>query len=247
MLDARLAPRVMAIVARLPLLGGGPGDSLQPLRDLDQIRSFVASGGPTAFFDLPWIPLYVVICWAFHPAIGVAVIIGASILFSLALFTEMATRSPTKEAAKAGSARMGLAESARRNAEVVHALGMASSLRAQWEERNTAYSKAQLRASSIGATLSGTSKVLRMAFQSGILALGAWLVIHQEATGGIIIAASILSARALAPVELAIANWKGFVAMRMSRGRLTELLQRLPTTTGERPCPRRAISWMCRP
>jgi ATP-binding cassette subfamily C protein len=181
-----------------------------------------------ALFDLPWIPLYLAICFAFHPLIGFAALAGAIILIVLTLLTEILMRAPAKSATEAAVARNGLAEASRRNAEALVAMGMAGHIAARWSEANRQYMRSQQEASDLGGGLGAISKVLRMMLQSGVLAVGAYLVIHQEASAGIIIAGSILSARALAPVDLAIANWKGFVAARQSWQRLNRLLTMSP-------------------
>ena len=215
-LDETLSGRVYDTLVRLPLLAGNRGDGLQPLRDLDAIRSYLSSLGPVALFDLPWIPLYLGICFAFHPLIGITALVGAIILIGLTVLTEMLMRDPTKAATEAAVSRNALAETSRRNAEALTAMGMVGRIAERWGEANRQYMRNQRRASDVGGGLGSISKVLRMLLQSGVLAVGAYLVIHQEATAGIIIAGSILSARALAPVDLAIANWKGFVAARQS-------------------------------
>jgi ATP-binding cassette subfamily C protein len=198
------------------------------LRDLDAVRSYLSGLGPVALFDLPWIPLYLAICFAFHPLIGFAALAGAIILIVLTLLTEILMRAPARAATEAAVARNGLAEASRRNAEALVAMGMAGHIAARWSEANRQYMRSQQEASDLGGGLGAISKVLRMMLQSGVLAVGAYLVIHQEASAGIIIAASILSARALAPVDLAIANWKGFVAARQSWQRLNRLLTMSP-------------------
>jgi ABC-type protease/lipase transport system fused ATPase/permease subunit len=203
-------------------------DGLQPLRDLDSIRSFLSGQGPIALFDLPWIPLYLAICFALHLLIGVVALCGALVLAGLASLTEMLTRGPIKGATTFGMVRNGLAETSRRNAEVLIAMGMAGRLQDRWSEANRNYLINQQHASDVGGGLAAVSKVLRMMLQSGLLAVGAFLVIHQEATAGVIIAGSILGARALGPVDLAIANWRGFVAARQSWARMSQLLARLP-------------------
>jgi ATP-binding cassette subfamily C protein len=124
--------------------------------------------------------------------------------------------------------RNDLAATSRRNAEVLVAMGMSGRLTRRWSEANETYLAGNQRASDIAGGLGAIAKVLRMMLQSAVLAVGAYLVIHQEATAGIIIAGSILSARALAPVDLAIAHWKGFVAARQSWHRLAKLLQQIP-------------------
>src|SRR5581483_12161296 len=121
-----------------------------------------------------------------------------------------------------------LAAASRRNAEVMVAMGMASRLNRRWGEANEKYLAGNQNASDIAGGLGAVAKVLRMMLQSMVLGVGAYLVIHQEATAGIIIAGSILSARALAPVDLAIAHWKGFVAARQSWHRLNRLLEQIP-------------------
>ena len=227
-LDETLSGRVYDTLMRLPLRVGARSDGTQPLRDLDAVRSYLSGLGPVALFDLPWIPLYLAICFAFHPLIGFAALAGAIILIVLTLLTEILMRAPARAATEAAVARNGLAEASRRNAEALVAMGMAGHIAARWSEANRQYMRSQQEASDLGGGLGAISKVLRMMLQSGVLAVGAYLVIHQEASAGIIIAGSILSARALAPVDLAIANWKGFVAARQSWQRLNRLLTMSP-------------------
>jgi PrtD family type I secretion system ABC transporter len=245
-LDARLSARVCDVIARLPLQRGAENYGMAPLRDFDQVKGFVSSPGPTAFFDLPWIPLYLGICFAFHPLVGLTTLSGATVLFILAIFTESASRRPARIMAQAASARMAQAEAIRANAEVVRALGMQGSITERWSKANDAYRVAQQKAADIVSCLSGFAKTLRMMLQAAVLGLGAWLVIHEEATAGIIIASSILTSRALAPVELAIANWKGFIAARQAWGRLKTVLTKLPETDEimelPRPCKRLSVN-----
>jgi len=223
-LDERVSTRVYEIVVQLPLRARAQGDGLAPIRDLDQIRAFLVSTGPLALFDLPWMPAYVLICFLFHPWIGIAALIGAAVLTSLTLASEFLTRRPSRLAAAHVGTRNALAEAGRRNAEVLRAMGMAPQLTRRWADANTKYLSYQQQTSDVAGGLGAASKVLRFVLQSGVLGLGAYLVIQQQATAGIIIASSIIVARALAPVELAIANWRGFVAARMSWRRLSETL-----------------------
>src|SRR5215475_4278716 len=227
-LDEALNSRVFDTIVRLPLTAGGRSEGLQPLRDLDNVRAFLGSMGPSAFFDLPWLPLYLAICFAFHVLIGVTALAGAIILVSLTLVTEYMSRQPAREATALAARRNDLAASSRRNAEVLVAMGMAGRLTRRWTEANEKYLAGNQNASDVAGGLGAISKVLRMMLQSAVLGTGAYLVIHQEATTGIIIAGSILSARALAPVDLAIAHWKSFVAARQSWHRLNKLLEQMP-------------------
>ena len=227
-LDEALSGRVFDIVVRAPLKGAAPGDGLLPLRDLDALRAFLGGAGPSAFFDLPWMPIYLAICFLFHPLIGVAALVGAAVLATLGLLTDRATRQHIQGATSHGLRRNGLAEAGRRNAEVLAAMGMQARFATRWGLANGDYMQAQQRASDIAGGFGAVSKVFRMALQSGVLALGAYLVINGQASAGIIIASSILVARALAPAELAIANWKGFVQARQSWARLSDLFARMP-------------------
>jgi PrtD family type I secretion system ABC transporter len=226
--DAKLSQQVYCAIVRMPLKARGDGDGLQPLRDLDQVRSFLSGWGPSAFFDLPWMPLYLVLCFLFHFWIGITALIGTFILVVIALLTEFKTQGPTKATAAYARVRNALAIAGRRNAEVLQAMGMAGRTATLWSEANRDYLVAHEQASDVASGLGGFSKMFRMILQSAVLAVGAFLVIHEEATAGIIIASAILTSRALAPVELTIANWKPFVAARESTKRLRQLLTLFP-------------------
>jgi ATP-binding cassette, subfamily C, bacterial PrsD len=230
-LEEALSARVYDTIVRLPLKTGARNDGLQPVRDLDNVRSFLSGMGPPALFDLPWIPIYLAICFLFHPYIGIAALLGALILAALTMVTEKLTQEPTQQATGFAMARNALGEASRRNSEVLTAMGMTGRVSAIWNDVNAKYRENHQRATDMAGGIGAISKVLRMMLQSGVLAIGAYLVIYQMATPGIIIAGSIISARALAPVDLAIANWRGFVAARQGWKRLTELLNLLPPQT----------------
>ena len=227
-LDEALNARVFDTIVRLPLTVGGRNEGLQPLRDLDNVRAFLGGQGPSAFFDLPWLPFYLAICFAFHVMIGITALVGAIMLVTLTLITEYMSREPARQAMGLAARRNDLAASSRRNAEVLVAMGMAGRLTRRWGDANEKYLAGNQHASDIAGGLGAIAKVMRMMLQSAVLGVGAYLVIHQEATAGIIIAGSILSARALAPVDLAIAHWKSFVAARHSWHHLTRLLEQMP-------------------
>ena len=230
-IDEAISDRVYDALVGLPLKAGNRGDGLQSLRQLDSLRAFLSGMGPIAFFDLPWIPLYLAICFAFHILIGLTALVGAFILCGLTILTEVYTRDSTKQAVTLGLSRNSLAETSRRNAEALVAMGMTRHLAKRWRDTNRKFIASQQKTSDVASGFVSTSKVLRMVLQSAVLAVGAYLVINQQATAGIIIAGSILSARALAPVDLAIANWKGFVAARQSWRALNQLLTLFPAAT----------------
>ncbi|WP_210482683.1 type I secretion system permease/ATPase [Microvirga antarctica] len=243
-IDEDLSQRVFQCQVSAPLRDTAEGDSQQPQRDLDQIRAFLSGGGPSALFDLPWIPLYLAVCFAFHPWIGWVTVAGASVLVCLTILTDLLTRSASSAAVGAAIRRNGIGDGARRNAEVVRAMGMAGRMGTLWGHANAQYLSHQQRASDVAGGLGAFSKVLRMLLQSAVLGVGAYLVIDNQATGGIMIASSILVSRALAPVELAIANWKGFVAARQGWERLGDRLSKIAETRDpiRLPAPRMTLS-----
>jgi ATP-binding cassette subfamily C protein PrsD len=234
-LDESMSMRIYDTIVRLPLKVGSKGDGAQPIRDLDSVRGFLSGSGPVAFFDLPWMPVYLAICFMFHTYIGLTALAGAIILVALTVITEVQTRRPTRSATQFAVARNTLLEASRRNAEAITAMGMVGRVAKRWSELNRNYVASSSRASDVGGGLGSISKVLRMLLQSAILAVGAWLVINQQSTPGIIIAGSILGARALAPIDLAIANWRGFVGARQSWQRLSRLLGHLPPKVDPMP------------
>ncbi|MBY3259875.1 type I secretion system permease/ATPase [Rhizobium laguerreae] len=222
--DERFGDRVYGSLVLLPSRMQMPGDGLQCVRDLDTVRGFLSGPGPTALFDMPWMPFYLFLCFLFHFWIGVTALAGALILIGLTVLTEFRSRQPAKEAAKLAAERINLAEATKRNSEAVLAMGFGHFIGLRWTELNRKYLANHVAASTVTGGLATASKILRMMLQSGVLAVGAFLVIRQEASGGIMIASSILVSRALAPVELAIGQWKGFAAARQSWARLTKLM-----------------------
>jgi ATP-binding cassette subfamily C protein len=227
-LDQALCLRVYDSIIRLPLrMRAAPHDQ-QPLRDLDQLRGFLSGTGPSALFDLPWMPIYLSICFLFHPLIGFAATAGGILLISLTWAAEVLTRGKIRIAATMAAQRSSFVETCRRNAEVLQAMGMAARAATIFDHLNFGYLKNQSGASDVGGSLGAISRASRMALQSVVLGIGAYLVINEKATPGIIIASSILTARAVAPVELAIANWKSFVGTRQSWRRLNELMLLFP-------------------
>ncbi len=222
-LDRRVYYLLVKLPLRAPQMNG-----FEPVRDLEQIRNFMSGSGPPALFDLPWMPLYLGICYLFHPLIGLTATVGALILVVITFITEVKVRQPSIEVSSLSSRRTSLAEASRRNSEVLHAMGMVGRFARQWSEYGRRYVEAHQRAGDITGGMGSFSRALRMALQSAVLAVGAYLVIKGQATAGIIIAGSILSARALAPVEQVIAQWRVFVSARQSWHRLNNLLARIP-------------------
>ncbi|MBR0555782.1 type I secretion system permease/ATPase [Ciceribacter sp. L1K23] len=242
--DRRLSAPVYDAAMRLPLKTGQQNDGMQSLRDLDQVRAFMSGMGPSAFFDLPWMPFYILICFFFHVWIGVFALVSATLLVFLALVTDVRSRKPVEEANEKASQRSQLAQAAKQNFEVLWAMGFHNRMAERWLAANEAFLEAQARASDTSGGLGSITKIIRLGAQSGILAVGAILVVNQQATGGIIIASSILLSRSLAPVELAISQWKGFVSARQGWHRLVRLMDvmRDAPPTVKLPAPAKTLS-----
>lgn len=216
---------------------GAPGGT-QLSRDLDSIRGFLSGLGPTTFFDLPWIPLYGALCFILHPYLGWTLVGGAAVLIVLALLTEFLSRRPSADVARTGAERSALVEVARRNAEAIAALGMGRRISALFERTTDRHVAASLKAADVTSGLGGMSKVVRFMLQSAMLGVGAWLVMNNQASSGVMIASSILSSRALAPIELAIGSWRPFIGARQAWGRLKAALTEAepdPAVAPERP------------
>ena len=241
-IERNLRDRVFSAVMLLPLRAGPRGDGLQPVRDADQIRGFLSGQGPTALFDLPWIPFYLGLVYLLHPWLGILGAAGAVLLVALTILTETRSRTSVRDGAVTGTARQTLGEAARRNAEAIRALGMGARLTASWSSLNEKHLAHQVGATDVAGTYGALSKVIRMVLQSAVLGLGAYLVIQGQATAGVMIAASILVSRALAPIEIAIANWRGFIAARQSAKRLSKLLSLVPECTNVMSLPKPARS-----
>lgn len=223
-LDANLSPKLFKAVQLLPLRTRLGGDGMQPLRDLDTIRSFTGGLGLPALFDLPWIPVYLFFVYLLHPSLALIATFGAIVLIFLTMLTEHRSNAPLKAATAAGGQRMMLAEQARRNAEAVQAMGLGGYLLRRYEAVNGEYLGQQVKAADASGGIGNVTKVIRMVLQSAVLGFGAYLVIKQEMSAGSIIAASITVSRCLAPIETAIAHWKGFISARLASRRITELI-----------------------
>ena len=238
-LDQRLALAVHSAVIRLSVTSRHPGDGPQPVRDLDAIRGFLTGAGPIAIVDLPWVPVFLTICFLIHPWLGVASTIGAVALFTMTLLTERASRAPAKVLAQDAGRRSVMVEAQRRGGETIMAMGMGGALAQRWAGVNNRYIAATASLSDVAGGFGSASKVLRLLLQSVILGLGAYLVIRQEMTAGAMVAASIMMGRALAPIETAIANWRAFIGARQSITRLSEALTRA--------APKREVTSLPRP
>ena len=231
--DVGLQESIHTALATLPLRGVKPVLMQQPLRDLDQVRAFMSSMGPTAFLDMPWIPIFLIALFLFHPAIGMTALLGTAAIIAMTLLTERMSRGAAKAAMDSSAQRQVLADATQRNAEVIRALGMMDRFTARWSQANERYLRENIRATDVYANLGSGAKVLRYVLQSGMLGIGAYLVVADRASGGIMIASSIMMGRALAPVEVALGSWKQLVAARQGIARLREICK----VTAKPPAP----------
>jgi len=221
-LDSRLAGKVFDAVLA-DRLDGSVATS-RSMRDSEAIRSFITSQGLIAFFDAPWTPLYILVIFLFHPLLGFIALGGAIVLLLLAVVTEVATRRSLRDGAGFANAAHENVESTMRNAEAIEAMGMAKDLKKRWLHSHRAALAFHARATDRSGALTATVKLFRQSLQIGMLGVGAYLAIKQSITPGVMIAASIVMSRALAPVETSVANWRGLVMARGAYRRLRELL-----------------------
>lgn len=235
-LDTLLNQRLYSAMYQKTLMTPGK-PSAQPLNDLTTIRQFLSGNGLFAFFDAPWIPVYIGVLYLFHPWFGMFAAGAGVILLIIAIINERITKDLLAEANAEHVQAQDLANSNLRNAEVLHAMGMLPGIMNRWSAKHYQYLLLQARASDRAGTLTNLSKVLRILFQSLILGLGAYLVLTGDLTPGMMIAGSIIMGRALAPIDQMIGGWKAFVASRTAYARLNELLVQVPAEQPRMPLP----------
>jgi len=207
------------------------------VQDLSQVRQFLGGNAICAMFDLPWLPIYVIVAWMVHPVMGQLAVAGAATLFLVAVLNEIAVRDPAKRAMQASRRMMRSVNTSFRNAEVVDAMGMHAPLMARWSDQIDEQQRWDRSAGNRANTAVTMSKFLRMALQIVLMASGAWLVIHQEMTAGAMMAGSIIVARALQPVEQTIGVWKHAMSAREAFRRLKAFFAEPPLRRETMPLP----------
>lgn len=205
-------------------------DALQPLRDCDQIRQFLSGNGPTAVADLPWVPVFLIALFLLHPLLGLTVLVGGTLLVVLTWTADRITRHEIAQLTRATSARARLAESNRRSAAAIAVMGLDRHMAAHWSRASIGLLAASERLAGTVGSIGSFSRVFRLVLQSIVLTVGAILVINGNASGGVIFASSILSSRALGPIDGAIANWRSLVAARLAWSQFAAALATLPQT-----------------
>ena len=225
-LDVLLSRSVYRASFKRALDSGGMDASAQPLNDLTGLRQFMTGNGLFAFFDAPWLPIYIAVMFMFHPWYGWVAIGSAIILLILAALNEKMTGKALAEANKENLGASLYTSKNLRNAEVIESMGMLNTLIHRWSGRQKNVLMLQSVASDKGGAIAAISKTFRMLIQSLILGLGAYLAINHEISAGLVIAGSVLLGRALAPIDLIIGSWKGFISARSQYNRLNEILDK---------------------
>lgn len=226
-LDALLSHDVYRASFRRALDSGGMDASAQSLNDLTSLRQFLSGNGLFAFFDAPWLPIYVAVMFMFHPLYGWVTVGCAIVLICLAVLNQRFTGKALVEANKENVAASLHTTKTLRNAEVIESMGMLHTLMSRWAQRQRKVLRLQSYASDKSGIITSVSKTFRQWTQSIMLALGAYLVITHEITPGLLMAGSLLLGRALSPIDQMIGSWKGFVAARVQYNRLNETLDKL--------------------
>lgn len=229
-LDSQLNSRVFTAAFERNLRRAG-SNTAQPIHDLNTVRQTLTGSALLAAFDAPWLPIYLVVIFLMSPALGWFALGGAIMLLLLAVLNERVSKPRLDEAQKYSLQSHQALTNNLRNAEVIEAMGMLPQIRERWYDLHRQQLHAQANASDLSTVLSGATKFVRVALQSLVLGFGALLVLEGEMTAGMMIAASILAGRALAPVELLVGNWKQIVSGRQAYGRLRELLSIHPPRT----------------
>ena len=236
-LDVLLSRHVYKASFKRALESGGMDASVQPMNDLTSLRQFLTGNGVFAFFDAPWLPIYIAVMFMFHPYYGWVAIASAIVLLILAYANEKVTGKALGEANKENIAATLNTTKNLRNAEVIESMGMLDTLIARWSQRQRKVLLLQSNASDKGGVVSTLSKTFRSWVQSLILGLGAYLAIQHEINAGLVIAGSVLLGRALAPIDLIIGSWKGFISARTQYNRLNDILDKMHAEPQRMPLP----------
>ena len=241
--DEELSRPAFRSAVSLPVVMGNGHERIDPIRDLDHIRQFVASPGPAALFDLPWTPLYLFICFLFHPWLGWLTAAGALTVSALAIWGELRSRASAARSVQIAAQRQSVVDGGRRNAEVLATMNLAARLEQRFETSTSEFLSVIQKGSDSGTSISAAVRALRTLLQSLVLALAAYLAIRQEISTGTIIATSILASRTLAPVDVAVAQWRLFVGARLAITRLKRALAANDVVVPEMhlPKPRRQL------
>jgi PrtD family type I secretion system ABC transporter len=227
LLDQKLAGRVFSsLIQKSSRQGYSHG--AQPLRELDDFRTFITGPGVYFAFDMPWIPIYLGLLYFIHPVLGLVATVGAALLLGLAFINERVTRRPMEEAQAASRKSFVFTENIMQHADVISAMGMQQAVERHWQNSRIGMLRQQAFASDRNAMISAGIRFARLLLQSLMLGAGAWLAIYHELSPATIFAASIVMGRALVPVEQSVAAWKQAGAARAGYRRVRDILNENP-------------------
>lgn len=233
-LDQFIAPRVYGLCFESAMgSSAAQGIGSGPLSDLNSLRQFMASPSSAVIFDLPWIPLFLLLMYFFHPVLAVVAVLSIVILAAVAIANQRATTSGLREANKLSSEIAMQTQRNLRNAEVAGAMGMVPPLMSRWRIQQDTMLSTQFKASSTATGFSAATKTLTTVTQSAAITTGAYLAIVQEISPGLIIGAALLLGKTLQPISQTVTSWKSFVDAREQYDRLNDLL------TSHPPAPKR--------
>lgn len=236
-LEQRLRHRISEATFDRALLSGGMTTSAQPMNDLSQLRQYLTGPSLFAFFDAPWVPIYLIVMYLFHPWFALCGVFAVIVMLVLALGNEKTTSRKLQDANALNNSVNNQLTGSLRNAEAIAAMGMGKDIRARQEDGSERILDLQSTASRQAGLFTSMSKSFRLTMQSLTLGLGALLALQQEISPGMMIAGSLLLGRALAPIDLLVATWRGFSVARAQYNRLGELLEQLPPRPLPMPLP----------
>ncbi|WP_051294543.1 type I secretion system permease/ATPase [Gemmobacter nectariphilus] len=238
-LDQRLSPLAQQLSIEMPRYGFSTTEAMERGRAIDTLRGFLGSSAPGALFDLPWVPLFLIFVFLLHPALGAVTLAGAVVLAALTVVAEIRSRGLTQAAQQAMVQRNTTAESNARNADALIAMGAVNRAVDRYLAQNADHLATATRAADVAATLSSISRMLRMVLQSGLLGLGAYFALRGQMSAGAIIAVSVASSRALAPIDQVIGNWRNLLGARAAYALLRDAIaaQPEPGKTVDLPLP----------
>jgi PrtD family type I secretion system ABC transporter len=222
-LEQRHGPRLLSQLMTASARHGGRG-YLEGMRDLGTLRAFLGGPGVVAVCDAPWTVVYLLLIFLFHPSLGWLATACTALLVILALLNERLTRQPIAGLREASQRTGKVVDGMLRNAETVTSMSLTGAMTARWQRHSQAAQQLHLEVSRAGGAINAMSRVMRQAVQVLMLGYGAYLVVHDQATSGIMLATTIILGRALAPVEMLIGSWKSLVEARSAWGRLREVL-----------------------
>ena len=235
--DDQVAPDVHQMTIEMPRYGFSIGEALERGRMVDTLRNFFGGPALVALLDFPWMPIFVVFVFFLHPWLGALTVGGAVVLTLLTIMTEVLTRKANRDVSRAAAVRSSVAEANARNADVIRAMGFSGNAIKLFRQANEDHLRLQAGSSDITRTIGAISKVLRMMLQSAVLGLGAYLTIMGDMTAGSIIAASVASARALAPIDAIIGNWKHIIMAKNAFAKIRETIAALPPSADHMELP----------